>query len=91
MHFNILCPTSFPFVCSLTIVVSVYAGLYSNNKKSFCLQADEIERILCHKFMRFMMMRAENFVVLRRKPVEVRNHDSDCSYDTTQYNTMDFC
>lgn len=34
-------------------------------------QADEIERILCHKFMRFMMMRAENFVVLRRKPVEV--------------------
>ena len=36
-----------------------------------CLQADEIEKILCHKFMRFMMMRAENFVVLRRKPVEV--------------------
>lgn len=26
-----------------------------------CLQADEIEKILCHKFMRFMMMRAENF------------------------------
>ena len=35
-------------------------------------QADEIEKILCHKFMRFMMMRAENFIVLRRKPVEVR-------------------
>lgn len=34
-------------------------------------QADEIEKILCHKFMRFMMMRAENFVVLRRKPIEV--------------------
>ena len=34
-------------------------------------QADEIERILCHKFMRFMMMRAENFVILRRKPVQV--------------------
>ncbi|XP_041348518.1 actin-related protein 2/3 complex subunit 4 [Gigantopelta aegis] len=33
-------------------------------------QADEIEKILCHKFMRFMMMRAESFVVLRRKPVE---------------------
>ncbi|XP_078488228.1 ar20 protein [Ciona intestinalis] len=33
-------------------------------------QADEIEQILCQKFMRFMMMRAENFVVLRRKPVE---------------------
>ncbi|XP_060080579.1 actin-related protein 2/3 complex subunit 4 [Ylistrum balloti] len=33
-------------------------------------QADDIEKILCHKFMRFMMMRAENFVILRRKPVE---------------------
>ncbi|KAI5829505.1 actin-related protein ARPC3 [Schizophyllum commune Tattone D] len=33
-------------------------------------QADEIERILCHKFARFMMQRAENFVVLRRKPVQ---------------------
>ncbi|KAK7896060.1 hypothetical protein WMY93_021385 [Mugilogobius chulae] len=29
-------------------------------------QADEIEKILCHKFMRFMMMRAENFFILRR-------------------------
>lgn len=37
------------------------------------LQADEIEKILCHKFMRFMMMRAENFFILRRKPVEVRS------------------
>lgn len=34
------------------------------------LQADEIEKILCKKFMRFMMMRAEHFFVLRRKPVE---------------------
>lgn len=33
------------------------------------MQADTIEEILCKKFMRFMMMRAENFVVLRRKPV----------------------
>jgi actin related protein 2/3 complex subunit 4 len=32
-------------------------------------QADEIEQILCHKFTRFMMQRAEQFVVLRRKPV----------------------
>ncbi|KAI6110573.1 hypothetical protein EDD16DRAFT_1610584 [Pisolithus croceorrhizus] len=32
-------------------------------------QADEIENILCHKFTRFMMQRAESFVVLRRKPV----------------------
>ncbi len=34
-------------------------------------QQDDIERILCHKFTRFMMMRAENFVILRRKPVTV--------------------
>jgi actin related protein 2/3 complex subunit 4 len=34
-------------------------------------QADDLERILCHKFSRFLMMRAENFVILRRKPVEV--------------------
>ncbi|KIM29785.1 hypothetical protein M408DRAFT_328613 [Serendipita vermifera MAFF 305830] len=33
-------------------------------------QQDDIERILCHKFTRFMMMRAENFVILRRKPVQ---------------------
>lgn len=32
-------------------------------------QADEIERILTKKFMRFMMMRSENFAILRRKPV----------------------
>uniref|UniRef100_A0A2K5CUW3 Actin-related protein 2/3 complex subunit 4 n=1 Tax=Aotus nancymaae TaxID=37293 RepID=A0A2K5CUW3_AOTNA len=29
-----------------------------------------VKQILCHKFMRFMMMRAENLFVLRRKPVE---------------------
>lgn len=38
-------------------------------------QADEIEKILCHKFMRFMMMRAENFIILRRKPIEVCQKD----------------
>ena len=35
-------------------------------------QADEIEKLLCQKFMRFMMRRAENFVILRRKKIEVR-------------------
>lgn len=35
-------------------------------------QADEIERIMCHKFTRFLMQRAESFIVLRRKPVKVR-------------------
>ncbi|KAF6023416.1 Arpc4 [Bugula neritina] len=33
-------------------------------------QADEIEKILCHKFTNFMMQRAENFFILRRKPIE---------------------
>lgn len=33
-----------------------------------------MERILCKKMMRFLMMRAENFLVLRRKPVEVCTH-----------------
>ncbi|KAI8889350.1 Arp2/3 complex subunit [Backusella circina FSU 941] len=33
-------------------------------------QADDLERILCHKFSRFLMMRAENFVILRRKAIE---------------------
>jgi len=33
-------------------------------------QADDIERILCHKFTRFMTARAESFIVLRRKPVK---------------------
>ncbi|OXU20181.1 hypothetical protein TSAR_001750 [Trichomalopsis sarcophagae] len=32
-------------------------------------QVDDLERILCHKFTRFMMMRAENFMILRRKPI----------------------
>ena len=36
-------------------------------------QADDIEHILCNKFTRFLMMRAENFVILRRKPVKVGN------------------
>ena len=35
-------------------------------------QQDEIEQILCHKFTRFLMQRAEQFVIMRRKAVEVR-------------------
>ncbi|ELU02472.1 hypothetical protein CAPTEDRAFT_151285 [Capitella teleta] len=46
-------------------------------------QADEIEKILCHKFMRFMMMRAENFIVLRRKPVK----GYDISFLITNFHT----
>lgn len=46
-------------------------------------QADEIEKILCHKFTRFMMMRAENFVILRRKPIE----GYDISFLITNFHT----
>lgn len=35
-------------------------------------QVDEIEKLLCRKLMAFMMRRADNFVILRRKAVEVR-------------------
>lgn len=39
---------------------------------SICIkQADEIEEILCHKFSRFLMQRAEQFLIMRRKPIEV--------------------
>ncbi|KAG0217017.1 Arp complex subunit [Mortierella sp. GBA43] len=34
-------------------------------------QADDIERILVHKFTRFLTQRAESFVILRRKPIEL--------------------
>ncbi|CAG8592423.1 10073_t:CDS:2, partial [Paraglomus occultum] len=46
-------------------------------------QADEIERILCHKFTRFMMLRAENFVILRRKPIP----GYDISFLITNFHT----
>ncbi|KAJ8301121.1 hypothetical protein KUTeg_020108 [Tegillarca granosa] len=52
----------------------------SRNEKE---KADEIEKILCHKFMRFMMLRAENFVILRRKPVE----GYDISFLITNFHT----
>ena len=46
-------------------------------------QADEIERLLCHKFTNFMMRRAENFVILRRKKIE----GYDISFLITNYHT----
>ncbi|CAG5127155.1 unnamed protein product, partial [Candidula unifasciata] len=46
-------------------------------------QADEIEKILCHKFTRFMMMRAENFTILRRKQIE----GYDISFLITNFHT----
>ena len=37
-------------------------------------QIDEMDSILASKFSRFLMQRADNFVVLRRKPVAVSPH-----------------
>jgi hypothetical protein len=33
-------------------------------------QIDEIEEILCHKFSNFLMQRAEQFLIMRRKAVD---------------------
>merc|ERR1712117_864645 len=46
-------------------------------------QADEIEKMLCRKFSRFMMRRAENFRVLRRKAIE----GYDISFLVTNFHT----
>lgn len=46
-------------------------------------KSDEIEKILCQKFMRFMMVRAEKFVILRRKPIA----DYDISFLITNFHT----
>lgn len=47
-------------------------------------QADDIEEILAHKFTRFMMMRADNFVILRRK---VPSEKYDISFLITNFHT----
>lgn len=47
-------------------------------------QADDIEVILCHKFTRFLMQRAESFVILRRKAA---HPDYDISFLITNTHT----
>ena len=37
-------------------------------------QADEIEEVLCHKFTRFLMQRADQFIIMRRKATDVSRH-----------------
>lgn len=46
-------------------------------------QADDVEQILCKRFTRFMTQRAENFVILRRKPVQ----GYDISFLITNFHT----
>lgn len=43
-------------------------------------QSDELEGILADRFSRFLMQRAEQFFILRRKavPVSARAHTSGC-------------
>lgn len=48
-------------------------------------QADEIEAILVKQFMRFLMGRADSFVILRRKPIK----GFDISFLITNTNTED--
>ncbi|KAI3634096.1 hypothetical protein MIR68_001406 [Amoeboaphelidium protococcarum] len=47
-------------------------------------QADDIEKILAKKFTRFLMQRAENFVILRRKAA---HPDYDISFLITNVHT----
>ncbi|KAL6074514.1 Actin-related protein 2/3 complex subunit 4 [Balamuthia mandrillaris] len=59
-------------------------GSINSLRISICVkQADELETILCKKFMRFLTQRAENFVVLRRKPIE----GYDISFLITNFHT----
>lgn len=46
-------------------------------------QSDEIERLLCHKFTRFLMQRADHFFILRRKPIQ----GYDISFLITNFHT----
>ena len=46
-------------------------------------QADDMEKILCGKFTKFLSQRAENFVILRRKPLP----GYDISFLITMYHT----
>jgi len=45
-------------------------------------QLDEMDRILANKFARFLMQRAENFIILRRKPMP----GYDISFLITNFN-----
>jgi actin related protein 2/3 complex subunit 4 len=59
-------------------VAPVYGSKVEFNANPLCWpQADEIEEILCKKFSRFLMQRSEQFIIMRRKPVEVSHSRSE--------------
>lgn len=49
-------------------------------------QADELEKIFAKKFTRFLMMRADNFVILRRKPVASNESSKTATTNTLSNN-----
>mmetsp|Transcript_22210 Transcript_22210/g.62412 ORF Transcript_22210/g.62412 Transcript_22210/m.62412 type:complete len:169 (-) Transcript_22210:50-556(-) len=49
-------------------------------------QSDDTDRILCKKFMNFLNQRAEDFIILRRKPIE----GYDISFLVTNFHTEQF-
>ena len=51
--------------------VLVEASINSLRVSIAIKQADEMEEILCKKFVRFLEQRAENFFIMRRTPVPV--------------------
>jgi len=54
---------------------------------SICIkQADDLEKLLCKKFVRFLCQRAEHFIILRRKPIE----GYDISFLVTNFHTEQF-
>eukprot|EP01088_Endostelium_zonatum_P016211 TRINITY_DN427_c0_g1_i1.p1 TRINITY_DN427_c0_g1~~TRINITY_DN427_c0_g1_i1.p1 ORF type:complete len:170 (-),score=26.91 TRINITY_DN427_c0_g1_i1:57-566(-) len=59
-------------------------GSINSIRISICIkQADDLEKILCKKFCRFLTQRAENFVILRRRPIS----GYDISFLITNYHT----
>eukprot|EP00002_Diphylleia_rotans_P008733 TRINITY_DN18731_c0_g1_i1.p2 TRINITY_DN18731_c0_g1~~TRINITY_DN18731_c0_g1_i1.p2 ORF type:complete len:174 (-),score=53.67 TRINITY_DN18731_c0_g1_i1:310-831(-) len=50
-------------------------------------QADEIEKMLVKRFTRFLMQRAENFIILRRKAVKYQDEQYDVSFLVTNFHT----
>lgn len=59
-------------------------GSINSLRISICIkQSDELETLLAKKFMSFLSQRAENFVVLRRKPVQ----GYDISFLITNFHT----
>jgi len=46
-------------------------------------KSDELDRVLARRFLRFLTQRAENFIILRRKPIE----GYDISFLVTNFHT----